>query len=394
MFMRGRSTFILGIILLFISHLIPGRAAGQDVYPNTELQQKYDAALEEIERLKSALDKAQKTIEQLQQRLENAQAAQPKDSLMAGNTAVVEQRFQDAIADYTQAIEANPQNISAYKNRGVVQQHLGHSQQAIEDFTRVLEFSPQDAGVYNQRGIAYYRLGQSQLAMDDFTQALARNAKLAAAYSNRGIAARQLGDYGQAIADVRQAAELGLELAPRYLEVLQREVRQMQERLQKEGFKPGPPDGIPGPQTIAALRAYQRQHGLADNGRLDAPTKEALGLPNGAADLQQAGSEIPPRFVYQPKPEYPLLARQNGWEGTVTLHVEMLADGTVGEVEIAKSSGYPVLDTAAQEAAKKWKHQPATQNGTPITQRVSLNVNFTLDDQTNDDQTKAEKAKE
>jgi protein TonB len=49
---------------------------------------------------------------------------------------------------------------------------------------------------------------------------------------------------------------------------------------------------------------------------------------------------------------YPDVARQNGWEGTVSLRLELLADGTVGEVQVAHSSGYTALDTAAQEAAK------------------------------------------
>jgi TonB family protein len=46
---------------------------------------------------------------------------------------------------------------------------------------------------------------------------------------------------------------------------------------------------------------------------------------------------------------------------------------------VAQSSGYPVLDTAAQDAARTWTHQPAMHNGQPVTRRVSLNVHFALD---------------
>jgi protein TonB len=83
--------------------------------------------------------------------------------------------------------------------------------------------------------------------------------------------------------------------------------------------------------------------------------------------------------VHQPKPEYPLAARQQGWEGTVTLRLEMVADGTVGAVQILKSSGHPLLDSAAQEAAKAWTHVPATQDGGAMSGWVDIDLTFALD---------------
>lgn len=56
-------------------------------------------------------------------------------------------------------------------------------------------------------------------------------------------------------------------------------------------------------------------------------------------------------------------ARQQGWEGTVTLHLELRADDTVGDVQVACSSGHEILDTAAQETAKTWKHTPVPSEG-------------------------------
>jgi protein TonB len=82
--------------------------------------------------------------------------------------------------------------------------------------------------------------------------------------------------------------------------------------------------------------------------------------------------------VYQPTPAYPDIARQNGWEGTVTLRLELLANGTVGEVQVARSSGHTALDTAAQEAAKTWKHEPPTQDSTPVTHWAEMHLTFKL----------------
>jgi periplasmic protein TonB len=83
--------------------------------------------------------------------------------------------------------------------------------------------------------------------------------------------------------------------------------------------------------------------------------------------------------VYQPPPAYPEEARQQGWEGTVTLHLELRADGTVGDVQVARSSGHEVLDTAAQETAKTWKHASVTQEGEPVARWAEINLTFKLD---------------
>jgi protein TonB len=57
----------------------------------------------------------------------------------------------------------------------------------------------------------------------------------------------------------------------------------------------------------------------------------------------------------------------------------MLGDGTIGSIEVAKSSGHDILDTAAQNALKQWRHQPPSQQGQPETTWATLDFNFTLD---------------
>jgi TonB family protein len=91
-------------------------------------------------------------------------------------------------------------------------------------------------------------------------------------------------------------------------------------------------------------------------------------------------SESPPRFVHQPPAKYPLLAKKLKLEGTVTLLLELLPDGTVGEVKVTRSSGHPLLDTAAQNAVRDWTHTSATQKTAPVTQWVKRQIAFKLDD--------------
>lgn len=56
-------------------------------------------------------------------------------------------------------------------------------------------------------------------------------------------------------------------------------LRAAQRSLESKGFEVGPIDGILGPLTQAALRAFQEKQGLPRSGRLDAETLKALDNP-------------------------------------------------------------------------------------------------------------------
>jgi hypothetical protein len=53
---------------------------------------------------------------------------------------------------------------------------------------------------------------------------------------------------------------------------------QVQARLAREGYDPGPIDGIIGPQTRDAIAAFQSDHGLPVTGRIENSLVNALGL--------------------------------------------------------------------------------------------------------------------
>ncbi len=53
---------------------------------------------------------------------------------------------------------------------------------------------------------------------------------------------------------------------------------QVQQALKEKGYDPGPVDGILGPSTKAALRAFQKSGGLEPSGQLDRGTVEKLGV--------------------------------------------------------------------------------------------------------------------
>jgi peptidoglycan hydrolase-like protein with peptidoglycan-binding domain len=55
------------------------------------------------------------------------------------------------------------------------------------------------------------------------------------------------------------------------------QVRSAQKALEK-GMDPGPIDGVMGPKTMAALKAFQKDQKLSESGRLDDQTREKLGV--------------------------------------------------------------------------------------------------------------------
>lgn len=363
---------------LFLA-LCPLPAASQTAAPgasSADLQRQYREVQQEIERLRRELATAKATIARLQQSQGGPASSAPQAASAQPAT------YQEAIAALTRILENNPKDAQAHRKRGIAYAHIGKYPEALADLNQAIALNDPNAAAYNQRGIVHYKLGRYPQAMGDFNKAIAKQPKLAESYNNRGILYKTLGNYQRALADLRRANQLGLAYAPAAIKVLRGEVRQAQQRLQQVGFNPGPADGLPGAATAAALRAYQRQQGLRVTGHLDNRTQQALGLsPPSAASSANATSEaILSRFIDKPALDYPLKARQEGLEGTVTLRFEMLADGTIGAIEVAKSSGHPILDTAAQKALKQWRHRPSSNPNQPASAWATLDFNFTLDD--------------
>jgi len=84
----------------------------------------------------------------------------------------------------------------------------------------------------------------------------------------------------------------------------------------------------------------------------------ALGVCGMRTEAQQAPSdEITRRAKTRVQPSYPELARKMNITGTVKVQVVVSANGTVKEARVV--GGHPVLATAALDAAKKWRFEPA-----------------------------------
>ena len=125
-----------------------------------------------------------------------------------GNARYSIKQYYKAIADYNKAIELNPNYAEAYNGRGHVRYRLEEYQSASADYTKAIELNPNYVEAYNGRGHARFGLKEYQSAVADYTKAIELNPEYAYAYNGRGNARFSLQEYQNAIADYTKAIEL------------------------------------------------------------------------------------------------------------------------------------------------------------------------------------------
>lgn len=77
-------------------------------------------------------------------------------------------------------------------------------------------------------------------------------------------------------------------------------------------------------------------------------------------------------------PQYPRQAARDGIEGWVKLEIVVNPDGSVQSVDVVDSKPRGVFDSAAVQAAYKWKFKPKVVNGQPVAQRGIQTLEFNL----------------
>jgi protein TonB len=134
--------------------------------------------------------------------------------------------------------------------------------------------------------------------------------------------------------------------------------------------KPAAPAPAPAPQPLAVAQAPASP---------SAPTgvTESAPVPAVTAPVAATAPPAPPARVEPPvlDADYaaneeifrpPPAARRAGEHGTVVLKVTVGTHGMATDVELARSSGSPRLDTAALQGARLLRFKPATRAGQPI----------------------------
>jgi len=82
-------------------------------------------------------------------------------------------------------------------------------------------------------------------------------------------------------------------------------------------------------------------------------------------------------LVYKSIPNYPVIAKTAGIQGTVVLEATISRTGTIEGLRVI--SGPPMLRQAAMDAVKSWRYKSYLLNGQPVEVETTVNVIFKLE---------------
>jgi tetratricopeptide (TPR) repeat protein len=174
--------------------------------------------------------------------------------------------YDNAITEFTNAINLDSSNAQAYHNRGVLYRDKGEYDSAVSDFNRAVTLDPNNGAVFFSRGKTYLAQGNYDQAIADFSKAIelglkneSNESNISLFYCKRGESYMAQGGYDRAMADLNKAIELyrgnGLAYALRaeiYFQAGQR--TQAIEDLEKA--IPPPPPTFPLPEIKDDVESY------------------------------------------------------------------------------------------------------------------------------------------
>jgi putative GTP pyrophosphokinase len=152
------------------------------------------------------------------------------DLLLEALKAHNDNRFNDAIAVYSRILELKPeQQICSliYKHRGMANFAQSRYEDAIADFTKAIDLDDKSYKVAYYRGVVHSVLKQYQQAIDDFTLSLEINPFQPFCLFRRGQAYYHVGDYPQALADCEASISIepSNEATLKFRELLQNKLK-------------------------------------------------------------------------------------------------------------------------------------------------------------------------
>jgi TonB family protein len=90
---------------------------------------------------------------------------------------------------------------------------------------------------------------------------------------------------------------------------------------------------------------------------------------------QAAASDAHPKLLHRVNPEYPASEKASRVEGLVVALLRVEIDGRVGDARIERGLG-AAFDTAALEAVRQWRFEPARRDGNAVTADYRVTIRF------------------
>ncbi|NQU23868.1 MAG: tetratricopeptide repeat protein [Candidatus Nealsonbacteria bacterium] len=135
--------------------------------------------------------------------------------------------FPQALDDLNEALRLDPYHDDAYALRGLTHRQLAPQEDsprkeppaedpAVADFTAAIEINPESAWLYARRAEARMARGETELVLADCDQAIELDPECSLAFGLRGVVHQQEDKSDEAVEDCSEAIRLGLEVADVY----------------------------------------------------------------------------------------------------------------------------------------------------------------------------------
>jgi tetratricopeptide (TPR) repeat protein len=125
-----------------------------------------------------------------------------------GNAYFKSGRHEEAVADYSRAIDLGARLPDVWINRGNAYRELGRLEEAIADYSTTIRLDPKYAQAWCSRGSVYGNQGQWQKCLNDSSRAVELDRKQVYAWRNRSIAHEALGQWQGVVDDCTKALDL------------------------------------------------------------------------------------------------------------------------------------------------------------------------------------------
>jgi len=133
------------------------------------------------------------------------------DLLVSALSSHNQNRFNEAISQYTKILEMKPSKMICsliYKHRGMAFFACSQYNEAINDFSSSIELDTESYKAAYYRGVVYSVIKQYSKAIDDYTLSLSLNPYQSFCLFRRGQAFYHIGDFPQSLADCENSLAL------------------------------------------------------------------------------------------------------------------------------------------------------------------------------------------
>jgi tetratricopeptide (TPR) repeat protein len=125
--------------------------------------------------------------------------------LARGDELMRQKKYNEAIVQYSKAIELKPDFAEAYNNRGYATYSKYDGSDALEDLNRALLLRTNFPHAYNTRGCIHMAGGRTDLALADFNRAIELQPDYPRVFRNRASVLMKKGRFRAAFADFEAA---------------------------------------------------------------------------------------------------------------------------------------------------------------------------------------------